>query len=46
MFDGRVVGIIATSALEVGIDLADIAMTIHCGYPGTFQSLLQQSGSK
>lgn len=33
-----------TNALELGVDVGGIDLTLHCGYPGTKNSLLQQSG--
>ncbi len=37
-------GLIATSALELGVDLPDLAVCILVGLPGTKASFLQQTG--
>lgn len=37
-------GLIATSALELGVDLPDLAVCILVGLPGTKASFLQQAG--
>ena len=29
---------------ELGVDIGGIDLTLHCGYPGSFNSLLQQAG--
>lgn len=34
----------ATNAFELGVDVGDIDLTLHCGYPGSRSSLLQQAG--
>ena len=36
--------IVGTNALELGVDVGDIHLTLHCGYPGSRSSLLQQAG--
>ena len=43
LFQNELVGVVGTSALELGIDIGGIDLTLHCGYPG-FTSLMQQSG--
>jgi DEAD/DEAH box helicase domain-containing protein len=35
---------VATNAFELGVDIGDIDLTLHCGYPGSRSSLLQQAG--
>lgn len=35
---------VATNAFELGVDVGDIDLTLHCGYPGSRSSLLQQAG--
>lgn len=41
---GAIKGIVSTSALEAGIDIANIDATIVCKYPGTILSTRQQMG--
>lgn len=38
------IAIVGTNALELGVDVGDIHLTLHCGYPGSRSSLLQQAG--
>lgn len=44
LFQNQLLGVVGTSALELGIDIGGIDLTLHCGYPGSIHSLLQQSG--
>lgn len=44
LFRGSLVGVTATSALELGVDVGDLDATISVGYPGTVASLWQQVG--
>lgn len=44
MFDGKLVGIIATNALELGVDIGSLDAVITCGFPYTIANLRQQSG--
>ncbi len=41
---GRVLGVSATNALELGIDIGDLDAVIISGYPGTVISTWQQAG--
>ncbi len=44
MFAGEFGGVVATTALELGIDLGDLAAVVMDGYPGSQASLWQQAG--
>lgn len=44
MFDGKLVGIVATNALELGIDIGSLDAVITVGFPYTIANLRQQSG--
>lgn len=44
LFNNELLGVVGTSALELGIDIGGIDLTLHCGYPGSQASLLQQAG--
>jgi DEAD/DEAH box helicase domain-containing protein len=41
---GRLMGVSATSALELGIDIGDLDASVLVGFPGTIASLWQQAG--
>ncbi|KAG7662179.1 HRQ1 [[Candida] subhashii] len=44
MFSGQLRAIIATNALELGIDLSDLDVVITCGFPMSKSNLHQQFG--
>ena len=44
LFTGRLIGVTATNALELGVDIGHLDATVHVGYPGTIASLRQQAG--
>lgn len=44
MFDGKLVGIIGTNALELGVDIGSLDAVITVGFPYTIANLRQQSG--
>src|SRR6266536_2934111 len=41
---GEVLGVVATSALELGIDIGHLDVAVLAGYPGTIASTWQQAG--
>ncbi|MCJ1469951.1 hypothetical protein MMC07_008596 [Pseudocyphellaria aurata] len=44
MFEGKLMGIIATNALELGVDIGSLDAVITVGFPYTVTNLRQQSG--
>jgi len=44
LFAGRLRGVVATSALELGIDIGTLDACVLDGFPGTIASLWQQAG--
>jgi len=44
IFSNQVFGVIATSALELGMDIGSLDVAISMGYPGSIHSLWQQWG--
>ena len=41
---GEVLGVVTTSALELGIDIGHLDLAVLAGYPGTIASMWQQAG--
>ncbi|KAI9775869.1 MAG: hypothetical protein M1839_000743 [Geoglossum umbratile] len=44
MFEGKLMGIVATNALELGVDIGSLDAVITMGFPYTIANLRQQSG--
>jgi len=44
LFKGHLAGVVATNALELGIDVGDLEATVLTGYPGSIASTWQQAG--
>jgi DEAD/DEAH box helicase domain-containing protein len=44
MFEGKLMGIVATTALELGVDIGSLDAVITVGFPYTVANLRQQSG--
>lgn len=42
--EGRITAVVATNALELGIDIGRLDACVLCGYPGTIASTWQQAG--
>ena len=42
--EGRLLGVIATNALELGIDIGSLDVAVMAGYPGTIASTWQRAG--
>ena len=42
--DGRLRGVVATNALELGIDIGSLDVAVLAGYPGTIASTWQRAG--
>ena len=44
LFGGRVQGVVATNALELGVDIGGLDACVLNGFPGTIASMWQQAG--
>jgi DEAD/DEAH box helicase domain-containing protein len=44
LFSGELMGVITTSALELGVDIGGLDVCILCGYPGSVSSAWQRAG--
>jgi len=44
LFDGDLLGVVSTSALELGIDVGGLDAAILVGFPGTIASMWQRAG--
>lgn len=44
LFNGEIIGVSTTPALELGIDIGDLSIAIINRFPGTVSSFFQQSG--
>lgn len=44
LVDGDLVGVVTTTALELGIDIGDLDATLLNGYPGSLAATFQQAG--
>lgn len=42
--NGRILGVVSTNALELGVDIGSLQAAVITGYPGTIASLWQQAG--
>src|SRR5256712_2712696 len=42
--DGRIRGVVSTNALELGIDIGNLDVSVLAGYPGTVASTWQRMG--
>jgi DEAD/DEAH box helicase domain-containing protein len=44
LVEGSLLAVVATSALELGVDIGGLDATVLCGFPGTVASMWQQIG--
>jgi len=44
LFGGKLLGVTASNALELGVDIGSLDVTVHLGFPGSISSLRQQMG--
>ena len=42
--EGKILGVVSTNALELGIDLGSLDVSVMAGYPGTISSTWQRAG--
>ncbi|MEW5974434.1 MAG: DEAD/DEAH box helicase [Acidobacteriota bacterium] len=42
--EGQILGVVATNALELGVDIGTLEVCVMAGYPGTIASTWQRSG--
>jgi len=42
--DGKILGVVSTNALELGIDIGTLDVAVLAGYPGTISSTWQRAG--
>jgi DEAD/DEAH box helicase domain-containing protein len=42
--DGKILGVVSTNALELGIDIGSLDVAVLAGYPGTIASTWQRAG--